>query len=892
MDIIKFSNCGCEVEKGKFDINNIPLDCAAVWNLISSGFTKGIFQLETRLGSEWARKVKPSTVKELGDLIALIRPGALECLSGDTKILKCKSGNGKNKKFKYRASKISDLYNKFYKCGEDKYIGNHYCKLNEKQIRIIKILLKDGYLTQRELAKIFCVSVRTIRNIGLDKVYNNVNYKMPFRLNIVSLDENTGKLFKNKIINVVKTGKQKVYEIKIKNKYNDRKQYYRDGKFYIKATLEHLFLTKDGWKKLKNIKNNEYIATINKWCEKKILKKCSNYKNIAFYHYEYRCIFCDWEEGSLDAHHIDGNRTNGDPDNLVWLCPNHHRMCEENKFSKEQILEKRKEYILPFSKNIKYVQILSIKECGEEETYDIQVEGPNHNYIAGDFVVHNSGQTQEYVDIKFGRKKLNYLHPCLENILKDTYGCLIYQEEAIKIATEIAGFSLENADELRKAMGKKLPELMSKLKIKFMEGCLKKGLVTKEIAEQIFGWIEKSQRYSFNKSHSISYAMLGYQSSYLKTHFPHEFFTSYLTFSNYKGDPKQEVYELVQDARLFGINILPPDIKTCNIHFKMIDGEIKFGLSNIRGIGQSSITKIVEQSKSLSTFNEFLKSLSILHRGTGIALIKSGACDCYSMERSQMAKELEVIFGTTIKNKEGKNEEIKGLTEKERAWFFNRLVENKSVKDVLLEMVKQAENSPGKSLSSLKKEDIINWSKKILGEQFDFSGLTKQDIVSKLKENGHNEESMKSCVIGKRLQIIKDKLAQLKIDEVDDNLAKSVAEKYFLGISLSCSPADDADDSNASHNCLDLIKCLNGESFSVCAVIDSVKCTKTKKGKNPGAPMCFLTISDSSYSIDRAVVFPDVYEKLHPLCKDTLVCLVTGYKKNGSIIIQDLKKLI
>jgi len=581
MDTIKFSNCGCEVEKGKFDVNNIPLNCPATWNLISSGFTKGIFQLETRLGSEWAKKVKPSNIQELGALIALIRPGSLE-----------------------------------------------------------------------------------------------------------------------------------------------------------------------------------------------------------------------------------------------------------------------------------------------------------------------AGQSEEYVDVKFGRKKLNYLHPCLENILKDTYGCLIYQEEAIKIATEIAGFSLENADELRKAMGKKLPELMSKLKIKFMEGCLKRGLVTKEIAEQIFGWIEKSQRYSFNKSHSISYAMLGYQSCYIKTHFPHEFFTSYLTFSNYKSDPKQEVYELVQDARLFGINVLPPDIRTCNTHFKMMENGIRFGLSNIRGVGQSAITKIIEQSKSLSTWNEFLKSLPVLHRSIGTALIKSGACDCFNMQRSQMIKELEIIFGTSIKNKEGKNEEIRGLTEKEREWFFNRLVENKSVKDVLLEMVQQTENSPGKSLSSLKKEDIVNWSKKILGEQFDLSGLTKQDIINKLKENGYNEESMKSCVVGKRLQIIKEKLEQLKVDEIDTNLAKSVAEKYFLGIALTASPADDADDSNASHNCLDLMKCLNGESFSVVAVIDNIKCTKTKKGKNIGAQMCFLTISDSTYSIDRAVVFPDIYEKIHCLCKETLVCLVTGYKKNGSIIIQDLKKLI
>jgi len=506
-----------------------------------------------------------------------------------------------------------------------------------------------------------------------------------------------------------------------------------------------------------------------------------------------------------------------------------------------------------------------------------------------------SGQSEEYVDIKFGKKQPTYLHPRLKDILGDTYGCLVYQEQAIKIATEIAGFSLENADELRKAMGKKKPELMAKLKTKFIDGCIKKGLVSTEVAEQIFGWIEKSQRYSFNKSHAISYGMLSYTTSWIKTHFPNEFFTSYLTFSNYKSDPKEEVYKLVQDARLFGIDVFPPDIRACNIHFQMVDSGIKFGLSNIRGVGQSAILKIVEQSKeSLSTWNEFLRSLPLIHRSVGIALIKSGACDCYQMERSQMVKELEILFGTSVRDKDGKNKEIRGLTDKERVWFFNKLFDgdDKTIKSVLAEMVEQASSGMGRSLSSMKKDDIVNWSKKILGETFDFSGMTKLDIINKLKENGYDETAAKPCVSGKRLPIIKNKLEQLTEDELDTNLGKSTAEKYFLGISLSCSPSDDADDSAASHNCLDLMKCLNGESFAVCAVIDSVKHTKTKKGKNPGAPMCFLTISDSTYSVDHAVVFPDTYEKIHGLCKDTLVCMVIGYKQNGSIIITDLKKLI
>ena len=106
-----------------------------------------------------------------------------------------------------------------------------------------------------------------------------------------------------------------------------------------------------------------------------------------------------------------------------------------------------------------------------------------------------AGQSQEYVDTKFGHKSITYLHPVLKPILEPTYGCLVYQEQAIRIAVEIAGFSLENADDLRKAMGKKLPELMTQLKKKFIDGAKKKGLVPRGVAEEMFGWIEKSQRY-------------------------------------------------------------------------------------------------------------------------------------------------------------------------------------------------------------------------------------------------------------------------------------------------------------------------------------------------------------------------------------------------------------
>jgi len=506
-----------------------------------------------------------------------------------------------------------------------------------------------------------------------------------------------------------------------------------------------------------------------------------------------------------------------------------------------------------------------------------------------------SGQSDEYIDIKFGRKQPSYLHPALKDILAPTYNSMIYQEQVLAIAKEIAGFSMIEADNLRKAMGKKIPELMASLKQKFMDGAASRN-VKLEVAEQIFDWIEKSQRYSFNKSHAISYAMLSYSTAWMKSHFPLEFFTSYLTYSNYKSDTMDEIYRLVQDARLFGIDVLQPDIRECNVRFKIVDESMRFGLSNIKGVGESAIAKITENGpKSVATWQGFLGSIPMLHKNIGVALIKAGACDCYGKQRSQMIKELECIFGTQIRDKDGKTKDVKGLTERERKWFFYKLTDEKTVKQVLEDMISKKNQMLTRSLSSMNKREVIEFTKEFTGlTDEDFVDKTKFDIINILKKYNYEENKENKPLSNiKRIQVVEEKIKELEEESIDTNLGKATAEKYYLGISLSCSPVDDVDDDEiASHTCLDLMKALNGEHFSVCAVIDNVKNTKTKKGKTPGSAMCFLTISDSTYSIDHAVVFPDSYEKLSKYCKDGMICFLQGYKKNGSIIIQDIRKLI
>lgn len=876
--MIEFTNCKCNVEKGKFSINDIPLDCPAVWRLVGGGHTVGVFQLETNLGQDWSKRVRPNSLEELAALTALLRPGPLECIGENTPIARRmqKSSSGRTYIERITIGRLYEEWEQFQKC---KYKGDR-------------------------------------------------------KLNILSINETNGEIINNKIIKVIPKGRGKTYSVRTKTSWTFKPQ---ARWLDIRATENHFFLTSDGWKQLKDISRGDYVAVFSgKRCghtrkdnSGTNVRGHKNFRNIAFYHWKYKCVCCDWDEASLDVNHLVGNRfTDNTPDNLVWLCPNHHRMYTEDKIDKQTLVLLRENHRLPQMKDIRWARVEEIAEEEEENLYDIAVEGPNHNYIAGNFVVHNSGMTQDFVDIKFGRKKINYLHPSLEPILEPTYGCLVYQEQAIRIATDVAGLSPEVADELRKAIGKKLPELMAKVKDKFVKGAQEYGKIGRGIAEEIFGWIEKCQRYSFNKSHAISYGMIAYQTAWLKCHFPHEFFTSYLTYSQYKSDPKEEIYRLVQDARLFGVDILPPDIRRGNIHFKMIEEPQKgvaFGLAHVRGVGTSAIEKIVSVASttpgagSLETWGSFLAAVPDFHRNVGIALIKSGACDCYLMERSEMVRELEMVLGTTAHDSTGKKVEIKGLTNKEKVYFFEQLQQVGMTTQEILVQMSQPPGDKTKTMGQMVKKELVTAAVGYLdqaGSAFDgivdgeskfvytspdekeawlgdIGSRTKKQIEELMIQNGYQDVVVKPpCSSDVRRKIVAAKAAMLEQPLTDTNVASAAAEKHFLGIALSCSPADDADDTLATHTCLEIAKAPNNEDIAVCAIVDGVKHTKTKRGSNPGQPMCFLTISDSTYSIDHAVVFPDAFDRLKAFCKDDLICLVYGRKKNGSFIIKDIRKLM
>ncbi len=244
-----------------------------------------------------------------------------------------------------------------------------------------------------------------------------------------------------------------------------------------------------------------------------------------------------------------------------------------------------------------------------------------------------SGMVKDFVDCKHGRKEIAYPHPMLESFLKDTYGIIVYQEQVMRVATDMAGFSLGEADILRKAMGKKKAEVLAEQKEKFISGAQANG-IEKKTAGKVFDLVNHFAGYGFNKSHSAAYAVVSYQTAYLKAHYPHEFMAALLTSIM---DNKDKVALYVNECRRLDIEVRPPDVNESFSEFTAVDSQILFGLAAVRNAGSGAIEKIIEARGerpfvSLVDFCERVDSASLNKRALE-SLIKGGAFDSLGASR-------------------------------------------------------------------------------------------------------------------------------------------------------------------------------------------------------------------------------------------------------------------
>ncbi len=254
----------------------------------------------------------------------------------------------------------------------------------------------------------------------------------------------------------------------------------------------------------------------------------------------------------------------------------------------------------------------------------------------------DSGMIEKFIDCKNGKTSITYMTPKLEPILKDTYGQIVYQEQIMQIAQSLGGYTLGQADLLRRAMGKKLPEEMEKQRAQFTDGCAKNS-VSGEIATKLFDIMVQFAEYCFNKSHSTAYAFLTYQTAYLKTHFPVEYMTSLL--SSVSGD-QEKVQGYIAECQSTGIDILPPDVNVSGNDFTADGNTIRFGLCAVRNVGEAAVQEIVakrEEGGKFESLQDFLGrvDLRVVNKRALEALIKCGACLSLDVTRKQALENLD-----------------------------------------------------------------------------------------------------------------------------------------------------------------------------------------------------------------------------------------------------------
>ncbi|MCB9229912.1 MAG: DNA polymerase III subunit alpha, partial [Deltaproteobacteria bacterium] len=261
-----------------------------------------------------------------------------------------------------------------------------------------------------------------------------------------------------------------------------------------------------------------------------------------------------------------------------------------------------------------------------------------------------SGMVDDFVERKHGRQEIVYPHPLLEPILKDTYGMILYQEQVQKIAATLARYSLGEADLLRRAMGKKIPEEMARQKSRFVDGSVENGLEQK-LAEDIFELMAEFAKYGFNKSHSAAYGLVSYQTAWLKAHYPEEFLAASMTCDM---DHTDKIVRYTEECRQLGFEILPPDINRSLSTFDVPEkGKLGFALAAIKGVGETVLQLLISERQKQGPFSDLVDLARRVHLGkvgkkTLQLLTAAGAMDAFGFRRRDLDAVIPAIVDFSV----------------------------------------------------------------------------------------------------------------------------------------------------------------------------------------------------------------------------------------------------
>jgi len=368
----------------------------------------------------------------------------------------------------------------------------------------------------------------------------------------------------------------------------------------------------------------------------------------------------------------------------------------------------------------------------------------------------------EYIDRKHRRKRVKYDHPILKNILKDTYGVMIYQEQIMKIANKLANFNMGDADVLRKAMGKKNLQLIKQMRPKFIKGAINNG-VSKETAESIYDKISKFGEYGFNKSHSVSYSIIAYQTAYLKAHYTAEYMAALLTVE----EDTEKIAKYIENCKEMGIEVIPPDINQSRYDFTVKNGKIIFGLKAIKNVGKRAAESIYEKRKIIGKFDNVFQLCELVdtrlaNKSVIESLIAAGACDSLEGNRAQNYKIVEksLHIGTNLQNEKEKGQES----------LFNVMMVNESKKSLYPE------------LPDVKDWDItykLEREKELLGFYISGHPLVQHEAEIKLLSN-LDTKIYQECSVKKRNSVFNDVKIFGIIDQISKKRDKNGRTMAFL----------------------------------------------------------------------------------------------------------------
>ncbi len=495
---------------------------------------------------------------------------------------------------------------------------------------------------------------------------------------------------------------------------------------------------------------------------------------------------------------------------------------------------------------------------------------------------HVDGETtmlDAYCKIRNKQMSEAYLHEDLRRTLGPTHSVLIYQEQIIEICRFIAGMSLKEGDMVRKAMGKKLPEEMAKWEDRFVTGCTDSGY-EEEMARKLWDWIDKASGYLFNKSHAIAYATTAFKTAYAKCHYPTQFYTAMLKYADKKTDTYDEMQQLVNDAKLFAIAVIPPVIKEANSDFKILNkNTISFGIRYLKGVGASSMESIA-RIKGAKDWIEFLilTDRFKVDKTSCEAMIKAGVLDEYNMPRTQMLAEYELF---------------RHLTKIEQAIVLS-LISGRLHPSILIDIDK-ADFEQKRVVTKYAKWHTTGIFD-ICGKYGPIAGLPLPDNAREwLYDFEHAIYALSDCKIAnsRRVEKLNGLMEEYRSKSFGINKGLHQAwEKFYFGIPLTSHDKGLVVD----HDTLPLIEVINlppNNNVKVAGIIENVGYTKIKRGDSKGKTMAFIDLADNTYILKGLIAFSDCYEKFGEHIMRGVAVSILGRKMQdgNSIIVNSVKRL-